>query len=118
MHQDSCRRAVVDDLDLEPISMYLQSASVHHFENTARHENPLIVAAGNYIPDPADRLESSRRRPKHVITDPPDPLTVLLALLAPVIVLVEPLVLPLHHSHPAEPHGYEDIHDGYEYIHG
>nr|XP_037875726.1 uncharacterized protein LOC119630422 isoform X2 [Bombyx mori] len=49
MHQDSCRRAVVDDLDLEPISMYLQSASVHHFENTARHENPLIVAADTII---------------------------------------------------------------------
>ncbi|XP_037875727.1 uncharacterized protein LOC119630422 [Bombyx mori] len=49
MHQDSCRRAVVDDLDLEPISMYLQSASVHHFENTARHENPLIVAADDLL---------------------------------------------------------------------
>ncbi|TLO84126.1 hypothetical protein FEG28_19010, partial [Acinetobacter baumannii] len=67
-----------DDLDLESISKYLQSASMRHFDKAARHENPLIVAAGNYIPDPADRMESSRRRPKHVISDPPDPLTVLL----------------------------------------
>ncbi|XP_062532307.1 general transcription factor IIH subunit 3 isoform X1 [Bombyx mori] len=29
--------------------------TLRHFEKAARHENPLVVAAGNYIPDPVDQ---------------------------------------------------------------
>lgn len=45
-------------------------------------DSPLIVADSILIPDPDDGAKLSRRRPKHVMLNPPSPLSVLLGILS------------------------------------
>lgn len=65
------------DLNLVTIRRYLKEASECYFDKVARLENPLIVAAANYLSN-RDEATQNRRRPKHVLLDAPGSLSVLL----------------------------------------
>ena len=64
-----------DDLGLESIRKHMKSVSERYFDKAMRHDNRLIVAAADYSPNPDHAGASHRRRPRHVLTDPSDPIT-------------------------------------------
>ncbi|GBP36783.1 Probable RNA-directed DNA polymerase from transposon BS [Eumeta japonica] len=61
------------DLELPTISKYMRDASERFFDIANSHPNPLIVSAVSYEPPPSNHF---CRRPRSVLLDPPDDLTV------------------------------------------
>ncbi|GBP37601.1 Probable RNA-directed DNA polymerase from transposon BS [Eumeta japonica] len=61
------------DLELSTISKYLKDASERFFDIANSHPNPLLVLAISYEPPPPYHF---CRRPRNVLLDPPDDLTV------------------------------------------
>ncbi|GBP92254.1 hypothetical protein EVAR_68215_1 [Eumeta japonica] len=55
------------------ISKYMKDASERFFDIANRHPNPLLVSALSYEPPPPHHF---CRRPRSVLLDPPDDLTV------------------------------------------
>ncbi|GBP89608.1 Probable RNA-directed DNA polymerase from transposon X-element [Eumeta japonica] len=61
------------DLELPTISKYMKDASERFFYTASSHPNPLLVSVVSYEPPP---LHFFCRRPRSVLLDPPDDLTV------------------------------------------
>ncbi|GBP48357.1 Probable RNA-directed DNA polymerase from transposon X-element [Eumeta japonica] len=61
------------DLELPTISKYMKDASERFFDVACSHPNPVIVSAVSYEPPPPSHFY---RRPRNVLLDPPDNLTV------------------------------------------
>lgn len=61
------------DLELPTIAQWMKLASKRHFDKAKHHPNPLVRKSINYYPFPTKK---ARRRPRHVLTDPDDPITV------------------------------------------
>ncbi|GBP51151.1 Probable RNA-directed DNA polymerase from transposon BS [Eumeta japonica] len=60
------------DLELPTINKFMKDASKRFFDMAQNHPNPLIVSAATYEPPPAHHF---LRRPRNVLSDPPDALT-------------------------------------------
>ncbi|GBP68379.1 hypothetical protein EVAR_99055_1 [Eumeta japonica] len=60
------------DLELPTISKYMKDASKRFFDIAGSHPNALLRAAVDYQPPHPTHLI---RRPRNVLTDPPDALT-------------------------------------------
>ncbi|GBP67580.1 Probable RNA-directed DNA polymerase from transposon X-element [Eumeta japonica] len=61
------------DLKLPTISIYMRDTSERFFDVASSHPNPLLVSAVSYEPPPPHHF---CRRPRSVLLDPPDDLTV------------------------------------------
>ncbi|GBP58953.1 Probable RNA-directed DNA polymerase from transposon BS [Eumeta japonica] len=61
------------DLELSTISKFMKDATEHFFDIASTHPNPLLVSAVSYEPPPTHHF---CRRPRNVLIDPPDELTV------------------------------------------
>ncbi|GBP64370.1 Probable RNA-directed DNA polymerase from transposon X-element [Eumeta japonica] len=61
------------DLELPTISKFMKDASERFFDIANSHPNPLLVSAVSYEPPPPHHF---CRRPRNVLLDPPDGLTV------------------------------------------
>ncbi|GBP26857.1 hypothetical protein EVAR_16437_1 [Eumeta japonica] len=61
------------DLKLPIISKFVKDASERFFDVASSHPNPLLVSTVSYEPPPPHHL---CRRPRNVLLDPPDDLTV------------------------------------------
>ncbi|GBP24621.1 Probable RNA-directed DNA polymerase from transposon X-element [Eumeta japonica] len=61
------------DLELPTISKYMKDASERFFDVASSHPNPLLVSAVSYELPPSHHF---CRRPRSVLLDPPDDLTV------------------------------------------
>ncbi|GBP67625.1 RNA-directed DNA polymerase from mobile element jockey [Eumeta japonica] len=61
------------DLELPPISKYMKDVFERFFDVVSNHPNPLLVEAVSYEPPPPHHY---CRRPRNVLIDPPDDLTV------------------------------------------
>ncbi|GBP32052.1 Probable RNA-directed DNA polymerase from transposon BS [Eumeta japonica] len=61
------------DLQLQTISKFMKDASERFFNIANSHPNPLLVSAVSYEPPPSYHF---CRRPRNVLLDPPDDLTV------------------------------------------
>ncbi|GBP71054.1 hypothetical protein EVAR_37894_1 [Eumeta japonica] len=66
------------DLELPTISKYMKDASKRFFDIAGSHPNALLRAAVDYQPPHPTHLI---RRPRNVLTDPPDALTAAVALM-------------------------------------
>lgn len=62
------------DVQLPTIAQWMKQASKRYFEAAPSHPNPLVRQAVNYQPDP--RVRPRFRRPKNVLIDPDDLITV------------------------------------------
>lgn len=62
------------DLQLESIKDYMKTTSTRYFLKAPQHPNHLLVEAANY--DPVNDIIDRTRRPKDVLTDPDDSITV------------------------------------------
>ncbi|GBP42662.1 hypothetical protein EVAR_87213_1 [Eumeta japonica] len=61
------------DFELPTISKFMKDASERFFDIASNHPNPLLVEAVTYEPPPPNHF---CRRPRNVLIDPPDDLTV------------------------------------------
>lgn len=61
------------DFDLPTIQQWNSKASERFFKTAGDHPNPLILSAADY--DPPTSSDPTSRRPKSVLTDPPDKLS-------------------------------------------
>ncbi|GBP65923.1 Probable RNA-directed DNA polymerase from transposon X-element [Eumeta japonica] len=61
------------DFELPTISKFMKDASERFFDIASNHPNPLLVEAVTYEPPPPNHF---CRRPRNILTDPPDDLTV------------------------------------------
>ena len=62
------------DLNLPTLAQYMKSASKRYFDNAPHHPNPLVVQASDYVP--VRGVPSRLRRPRHVLLDPDDAITI------------------------------------------
>ncbi|GBP22157.1 Probable RNA-directed DNA polymerase from transposon X-element [Eumeta japonica] len=60
------------DLELPTINKFMKDASKRFFDMAQNHPNPLIMSAATYEPPPAHHF---LRRPRNILSDPPDALT-------------------------------------------
>ncbi|GBP69987.1 Probable RNA-directed DNA polymerase from transposon BS [Eumeta japonica] len=60
-------------LELPTISKFMKDASERFFDIANSHQNPLLVEAVSYEPPPPNHF---CRRPRNVLLDPPDDLTI------------------------------------------
>ncbi|GBP95915.1 Probable RNA-directed DNA polymerase from transposon X-element [Eumeta japonica] len=61
------------DIELPTISKFMRDASERLFDIASNHPNPLLVEAVSYEPPPPYHF---CRRPRSVLIDPPDELTI------------------------------------------
>ncbi|GBP44796.1 hypothetical protein EVAR_86611_1 [Eumeta japonica] len=61
------------DLELPTVSKFMKDASEHFFDIASSHQNPLLISAVSYVPPPSHHFD---RRPRNVLFDPLDDLTV------------------------------------------
>ncbi|GBP64252.1 Probable RNA-directed DNA polymerase from transposon X-element [Eumeta japonica] len=61
------------DIELPTISKFMNDASERFFDVVSNHPNPLLVEVVSYEPPPPHNF---CRRPRNVLIDPPDDLTV------------------------------------------
>lgn len=62
------------DLELPTLQKYFKEASQRHFEKAMRHPNQLVRIAADYTPAAITKIK--QRRPRHVLSDPDDPITI------------------------------------------
>ncbi|GBP82208.1 RNA-directed DNA polymerase from mobile element jockey [Eumeta japonica] len=72
-HGTSKNSTLHRDFELPTISKFMKDASERFFDIASNHPNPLLVEAVTYEPPPPNHF---CRRPRNILTDPPDDLTV------------------------------------------
>ncbi|GBP46782.1 hypothetical protein EVAR_10750_1 [Eumeta japonica] len=61
------------NLELPTISKSIKDASKHFFDIASSHPNPLLISTISYEPPPPNRFY---RRPRNILSGPPDDLTI------------------------------------------
>lgn len=67
------------DFKLPTVKQFMKEASEHYFQTAASHPNPLVTQAISYDPSPdLQSIHVNKRRPKDVLLEPDDDITVAL----------------------------------------